>query len=50
MSITLYDITVPVFLRGLERLAAVLEKGRLHAEAEGSRPTSCWRRGWRRTC
>jgi hypothetical protein len=35
MTITLYEITVPVLLRGLDRLAAVLEKGRAFAEAEG---------------
>ena len=35
MPITLYDLTVPVFLRGLGTLDALLEKGRAHAEAEG---------------
>jgi hypothetical protein len=35
MTITLYDITVPVFLRGLGRLGAVLEKGRAWGESEG---------------
>lgn len=33
MPITLYDITVPVFDRGLANLAALLEKGRAHAES-----------------
>jgi hypothetical protein len=35
MTITLYDITVPVFLRGLATLSGLLEKGRAFAEAEG---------------
>jgi hypothetical protein len=34
MAITLYDITVPVFVRGLDQLAAILAKGRAHADAE----------------
>lgn len=35
MAITLYDITVPVFLRGLDRLGHVLAAGRAWGEAEG---------------
>jgi hypothetical protein len=35
MALELYDITVPVFVRGLGNLAAVLEKGRAYAEVEG---------------
>jgi hypothetical protein len=38
MTISLYDITVPVFSRGLARLGALLERGRAHAEAEGLAP------------
>lgn len=38
MAVTLYDFTVPVFDRGLERLAAVLDMGRAHAEAAGLAP------------
>ena len=38
MAITLYDISVPVFLRGFERLSAILEKGRAFAEERGSAP------------
>ena len=38
MAITLYDITVPVFLWGFHNLAALLEKGRAFAEAEGIDP------------
>ncbi len=34
MAIGLYEVTVPVLLRGLERLGAVLENGRAFAEAE----------------
>ena len=50
MAITLYDITVPVFLRGFERLSAILEKGRAFAEGEASIPKSCSKRGSRPTC
>ncbi|HET9068128.1 MAG TPA: DUF1993 domain-containing protein, partial [Amaricoccus sp.] len=35
MPIGLYDITVPVLIRGLGRLSVFLEKGRVHAEAAG---------------
>ena len=38
MTIALYDITVPVFTRGLGRLGALLEQGRAYAEAEGIAP------------
>ena len=38
MAITLYDLTIPVFLRGLGVISAVLEKGRAHAEAAGIEP------------
>jgi hypothetical protein len=38
MTISLYDITVPVFARGLGRLGVLLERGRAHAEAEGIAP------------
>jgi hypothetical protein len=38
MAITLYDLTVPVFLRGLGVMSALLEKGRTHAEASGIEP------------
>lgn len=33
MAIGLYDIAIPPFIRGLKTLAAILEKGRLHASA-----------------
>ena len=35
MTIRLYDVTVPVFLRGFGTLTALLEKGRAFAEAQG---------------
>ncbi|MBP7003259.1 DUF1993 family protein [Amaricoccus sp.] len=38
MAISLYDITVPVFRRGLDRLEHVLGRGRVWAEAEGIDP------------
>ncbi len=38
MAITLYDLTVPVFLRGLGVMSGVLEKGRTHAEEAGMDP------------
>ena len=33
MGITLYDVTIPVFLRGLDILAVLLDKGRAFGEA-----------------
>ena len=50
MAITLYDITVPVLLRGLDRLAAVLEKGGRMPRRRGCRRGAARRRGWRPTC
>ncbi len=38
MSTTLYDLTVPVFLRSFAALSAFLEKGRAYAEANGLNP------------
>lgn len=35
MATGLYDLTVPVFLRGFAAMAAFLEKGRSYAEAAG---------------
>ncbi len=40
MPITLYDVTVPVFLRGFGRLSAILDKGRTAAEAAGTDPAA----------
>lgn len=35
MPVSLYDISVPVFIRGLQNLGAVLEKGRAFAKEKG---------------
>jgi hypothetical protein len=35
MATQLYDLTVPAFLRGFKALSAILEKARLHADAQG---------------
>jgi hypothetical protein len=40
MPVSLYDFTVPVFVRGLGILDVLLEKGRVHAEAEGMDPAA----------
>jgi hypothetical protein len=38
MSLSIYDVTVPAFLRGLRVLATLLQKGEAHAAAAGSDP------------
>lgn len=38
MATALYDLTVPVLLRALRNLSAIIEKGRVHAEAQGLAP------------
>ncbi len=35
MALSLYDISVPVFIRSLGNLSAILEKGRAFADAQG---------------
>lgn len=40
MSVSLYDVTVPVLLRGLGNLDSVLKKGEAFASAEGIDPAS----------
>jgi hypothetical protein len=35
MSTSLYDLSVPVFIRGLTNLSAILDKAAAHAEGEG---------------
>lgn len=35
MSTSLYEISVPVFIRGLRNLAAILDKGEAYADGEG---------------
>ncbi len=38
MALSLYDMSVPVFIRGLGQLSHVLEKGLAHAQASGIDP------------
>jgi hypothetical protein len=38
MPLSLYDLTVPAFLRAFGNLSAILDKGRAFAEAEGRAP------------
>lgn len=40
MALSLYDISVPVFLRGLGQLSHVLDKGLAHAQASGLDPAT----------
>ncbi|HEX4023285.1 MAG TPA: DUF1993 domain-containing protein [Steroidobacteraceae bacterium] len=40
MSLSIYDVCIPTFTRALGNLAAVLEKGRAHAEAEKIEPSA----------
>ena len=35
MSVSLFDVTIPVFIRGLKNLAAILEKGQAFADEKG---------------
>jgi uncharacterized protein len=39
MSLSIYDVTVPPYIRALSALGAVLEKGRSHAESEKIDPS-----------
>ena len=38
MATALYDLTVPVLLRALRNLSAIIEKGSVHADAQGLAP------------
>ena len=38
MALSFYDISVPVFLRGLGQLSHILDKGLAHAQATGTDP------------
>ena len=38
MALSLYDVSVPVFTRGLAQLSHVLDKGLAHAQATGADP------------
>lgn len=40
MSQSIYDVTVPTLLRAINNLAAVLDKGRSHAESEKIDPSA----------
>jgi len=40
MAISMYQASVPVFVRGLEVLSALLDKGVAHAQAQGQDPDS----------
>ena len=40
MSTSLYDLSVPVFIRALRNLSAILDKAAAHAESEGKAPES----------
>ncbi|WP_404711045.1 DUF1993 family protein [Sphingomonas sp. MMS24-J13] len=40
MSTSLYDLSVPVFIRALRNLSAILDKGAAYAEGEGKAPES----------
>lgn len=40
MAISLYDASVPVFIRGLDQLTHVLGKGLAHAQAQGLEPAT----------
>ncbi|MBV8273076.1 MAG: DUF1993 domain-containing protein [Cupriavidus sp.] len=35
MALSMYDVSVPVFIRALTNLSAILEKGAAHAKAQG---------------
>ena len=39
MTISMYQASIPVFIRGLENLSHILEKGAAHAEAKKVDPT-----------
>jgi hypothetical protein len=40
MALSFYDISVPVFVRGLGQLSHVLDKGLAHAQASGTDPAA----------
>ena len=35
MALSMYDVSVPAFIRGLTNLSAILDKGAAHAQAQG---------------
>lgn len=38
MALSMYDVSIPAFLRALTNLSAILEKGAAHAQAQGMDP------------
>ena len=38
MALSMYEVSVPVFIRSLRNLSAILDKGVSHAKAEGTDP------------
>ncbi|MGO4304027.1 DUF1993 domain-containing protein [Cupriavidus sp. RAF12] len=36
MALSMYEVSIPVFIRGLTNLSAILEKGAAHAQAQGT--------------
>lgn len=40
MALSLYDISIPVFIRGLGQLSHLLDKGLAHAQATGIDPAT----------
>ena len=38
MALSMYDVSIPAFIRALSNLSAILEKGAAHAQAQGMDP------------
>ncbi|MFC4523129.1 DUF1993 domain-containing protein [Cupriavidus pinatubonensis] len=38
MALSMYDVSIPAFIRALTNLSAILEKGAAHAQAQGTDP------------
>lgn len=38
MALSMYDVSIPAFLRALNNLSAILDKGAAHAQAQGTDP------------
>ncbi len=38
MALSMYDVSIPLFIRALGNLAAILDKGAAHAQAQGMDP------------
>ena len=50
MSLSIYQASIPTFLRTLGNLSAILKKAAAHAEAKNIDPRIFIDAGWRRTC